>query len=189
MQVIVGLLMIIGLIWLICKLWVYIVALGVGLLMAVVVTFCAMVAWAIAAMIIGRKKPTDCGDSPYGWGGLLAIAGLVGGVCSYLVVEKDYFSSFLPQVAIWSGVVGVIPPIFDRIFGSDPPRPAPSPSRHSGARHRRSTARQENRDFQAAMRDDISLTPDGRITRKKSPRAMSDLDINLDIEAPVRNDD
>lgn len=189
MQVIVWLLVIVGLIWLICKLWVYIVALGVGLLMAVVVTFCAMVAWAIAATIIGRKKPSDCGDSPEVWCGLLTIAGLVVGVWSYLVVEEDYFSTFLPQVAIWSGVAGVIPPIVDRIFGSDPLRPTPSPSRHSGTRHRRSTARQENLDFQATMRDDISLTPDGRITRKKSPRAMSDLDINLDIEAPVRNDD
>lgn len=188
MQGILGLLLIIAIIWLISKLWIYIVALGVGLLMAVVVTFCVMVAWAIAAAIIGRKKPSDCGDSPYGWGLFFAIVGLVGGVWSYLVVEKDYFSSFLPQVAIWCGVIGVIPPIFDRMFGSDPQRSTPSPSRSSGTRRRRSVTRQENRDYQAAVRDDISLTPDGRITRKKTPKAMSDLDINLDIDAPVRND-
>lgn len=134
MEVIVGLLLIIGIIWLIDKPWVCIVALGVGLMMAAVVQSCVLIAWAIAVATIGRKKPCDCGDSPCGWGVFPTFVGQVSGIWSHPVIEKDYFFSFLHQVAIWCGVVRVVLLIFDRMCDSDPPRPTPSPSRPLGTR-------------------------------------------------------
>lgn len=154
--------------------WRWCVAAGAGLVVAVVSVVCLLLAWLVMAELLGWRKMDDWPDSLMGGVAFAVATGMEVWATWRFHSESDgFFTSFLPRVAGWSAVTGLVPVALDRLFGSGRTREQAASENVGSSRSRKSVARKRGRYY---------LTPDGRMTRKAPPRAMADVVVDLDVK-------
>lgn len=144
--------------------WPFIVAVtlggAAGLLGGLEVLFVAFVAWCLLAQMFDKTKWGDVDSSTHEhWGTFYLVAGFVGGVVSYIRANGNFFTWYVPWMAVGAVVLGALPAWL---------------------------ARPEKRKVRPRSPRTADVTPDGRIIQRTATN-MADLDVDLDISAPIRN--
>ena len=146
---------------------------GAGLLGAILVLFVAFLSWYVCNGLFGKSRWEEINDTTMGlWGCLYLLLGFVGGIYAYIHATGNFFAKYVPLMAGSAALLGVFPAWIDRTRakGSDQTR--------TQTRSARRTSRSQN--------GNVGLTRDGRIVQH-GEESMADLDIDLDISAPVSN--
>ena len=138
---------------------------GAGVLGALLVLLVGFMSWYICNGLSGGTSWAEINETTMGlWGCLYLLLGFAGGIYAYAHATGNFFTKYVPLMAGGATLLGVLPAWVDRTW-----------AKTSG--HRRSP-RSKN--------EGVGLTRDGRIVRN-GDASMADLDIDLDISAPVSN--
>ena len=138
---------------------------GAGVLGAALILFVAFMSWYVCAEWFGKSHWEEISETTMGlWGSLYLLLGFAGGVYAYAHATGNFFTKYVPLMAGGAALLGVLPAWVDRTWG-----------KASGQRRR-----------PRSKSDGVGLTRDGRIVQNRDA-SMADLDIDLDISAPVSN--
>ncbi len=138
---------------------------GAGVLGAVLVLLVAFMSWYVCAEWFGKSHWAEISETTMGlWGSLYLLLGFAGGIYAYVHATGNFFTKYVPLMASGAAFLGVLPAWVDRTW-----------AKASGQRR---SPRSKN--------NGVGLTRDGRIVQNRDA-SMADLDIDLDISAPVCN--
>ena len=138
---------------------------GAGVLGAVLVLLVAFISWYVCAEWFGETQWTDISETVMGlWGSLYLLLGFAGGIYAYVHATGNFFAKYVPLMAGGAALLGVLPAWIDRTWEKASGQRRPQRSKNHG----------------------IGLTRDGRIVQNRDA-SMADLDIDLDISAPISN--
>ena len=138
---------------------------GAGVLGALLVLLVGFMSWYICNGLSGGTSWAEINETTMGlWGCLYLLLGFAGGIYAYIHATGNFFTKYVPLMAGGAALLGMLPAWFDN------------------ARAKRSGQRRSPR----SKKDGVGLTRDGRIVQH-SEGNMADLDIDLDISAPVSN--
>ena len=157
------------------KFFIFLWAAFVGSVLGFLTALAAMLAWWIAATVVGRVKPWRPPDGDYvskTLGVIMSVAflgGLVSAIWSYYAVESEWleclFMTIGPYLLLGAGLLGLARPVFERLFGAwgrnARPNAAARPATggDSGAGDTRSHVDP----------DSVELGPDGSIRFRTAP--------------------
>ena len=135
-----------------------------GVLGLILVAIVAFASWYICNGLFGKSSWDGICETAMGlWGCLYVILGFAGGIYAYIHATGNFFTKYVPLMAGGAALLGVLPVWFDRLR-----------TKTSGLPQSRT------------QDGNVGLTRDGRIVQHGEGN-MADLDIDLDISAPVRN--
>lgn len=138
---------------------------GAGVLGAVLVLLVGFMSWYVCNGLFGEISWAEINDTTMGlWGSLYLLLGFAGGIYAYIHATGNFFTKYVPLMAGGAALLGVLPAWFDN-------------ARAKKSGRRRSPRSKNGR---------VGLTRDGRIVQHGEGN-MADLDIDLDISAPVSN--